>query len=109
MTPLDMLGLSIPLIQAPMAGVSTPAMAAAVSNAGALGSIAVGAIDAPAARDMIAAVRARTDRPFNVNLFAHAPSGAGGAMACHPRTAFRPVQRSAAHVASGNLSQLRDG
>lgn len=74
MTPLDMLGLSIPLIQAPMAGVSTPAMAAAVSNAGALGSIAVGAIDAPAARDMIAAVRARTDRPFNVNLFAHAPA-----------------------------------
>ena len=73
MNPIDALGLSFPLIQAPMAGVSTPAMAAAVSNAGALGSIAVGATDAAGARAMIAATRALTDRPFNVNLFAHAP------------------------------------
>ncbi|SFR83357.1 NAD(P)H-dependent flavin oxidoreductase [Sphingomonas jatrophae] len=72
MSPLDRLGLSIPLIQAPMAGVSTPGMAANVSNAGALGSIAVGATDASGARAMIDAVRAGTDRPFNVNLFVHA-------------------------------------
>ena len=71
---LDMLGLAHPIIQAPMAGVSTPEMAAVVSNAGALGSIAVGAIDASAARAMIDAVRERTDRPFNVNLFVHAPA-----------------------------------
>jgi nitronate monooxygenase len=68
---LDRLGLSIPLIQAPMAGVSTAAMAAAVSNAGGLGSIAVGAVDADTARLMIAEVRERTNRPFNVNLFVH--------------------------------------
>ncbi|MFT3997058.1 MAG: nitronate monooxygenase, partial [Asticcacaulis sp.] len=61
----------LPIVQAPMAGVSTPEMAAAVSNAGALGSIAVGATDAAGARTMIAGVRARTDRPFNVNLFVH--------------------------------------
>ena len=73
MNPIDALDLSLPLIQAPMAGVSTPAMAAAVSNAGALGSIAVGATNAAGARTMIAATRALTDRPFNVNLFAHAP------------------------------------
>lgn len=70
--PADRLGLSIPLVQAPMAGVSTPALAAAVSNAGALGSIAVGATDAAGARAMIAEVRARTTRAFNVNLFVHA-------------------------------------
>lgn len=69
---LDRLGLGIPLIQAPMAGTGTSHLAAEVSNAGALGSIAVGATDAAGARAMIAQVRARTSRPFNVNLFVHA-------------------------------------
>lgn len=69
---LDRLNLSFPLVQAPMAGVSTPALAAAVSNAGALGSIGVGATDADGARTMIAALRAATDGAFNVNLFVHA-------------------------------------
>jgi nitronate monooxygenase len=71
---LDRLGLSVPVVQAPMAGVSTPAMAAAVSEAGALGSIGVGATDAPGAATMIAGVRERTDRSFNVNLFVHGPA-----------------------------------
>ena len=66
------LGLRIPLIQAPMAGVSTPALAAAVSNAGGLGSIAVGATDAAGARAMIAALRAATGAAFNVYVFVHA-------------------------------------
>src|SRR3954465_5224226 len=77
MTPpplLQSLRLSIPLIQAPMAGVSTPEMAAAVSNAGGLGSVAVGGAGAGTARRMIAAVRSRTDRPFNVNVFCHPPA-----------------------------------
>ena len=68
---LDRLGLSIPLIQAPMAGVSTSTLAAAVSNGGALGSIGVGAMDAAGARAIIEEVRGRTDRAFNVNLFVH--------------------------------------
>ena len=68
---LDRLGVTIPVLQAPMAGVSTPALAAAVSNAGALGGVAVGATDAAGARTMIAAVRAATARAFNVNVFVH--------------------------------------
>lgn len=72
MTLLDRLGLAAPIFQAPMAGVSTPEMAAAVSEAGALGGIAVGATDAAGARTMIAETRARTGRAFNVNLFVHA-------------------------------------
>ena len=76
---IESLGLKHPVIQAPMAGVSTPAMAAAVSNAGALGSVAVGATDAAGAHAMIEAVRAQTDRPFNVNLFTHAPARADAA------------------------------
>lgn len=73
---LDLLGIRLPIIQAPMAGVSSPAMAAAVSDAGALGSIGVGATDADGARAMIAAVRERSTGPLNVNLFCHAPATA---------------------------------
>ncbi|HBU97962.1 MAG TPA: nitronate monooxygenase, partial [Thalassospira lucentensis] len=40
---LDTLGVTLPIVQAPMAGVSTPALAAAVSNTGGLGSIGIGA------------------------------------------------------------------
>jgi len=68
------LRLDLPILQAPMAGVSTPALAAAVSNVGALGAISVGATDAESARAMIAAVRQATARPFNVNVFVHAPA-----------------------------------
>ncbi len=72
----DSLGITLPIIQAPMAGVSTTVMAAAVSDAGALGSIAVGATDAASARAMIAEYCTRTARPLNVNLFVHAPARA---------------------------------
>ncbi|MCI4589714.1 nitronate monooxygenase [Sphingobium sp. BYY-5] len=91
MNPLEALHLSLPLIQAPMAGVSTPDMAAAVSNAGALGSIAVGAVEAPAAREMIASVRARTARPFNVNLFVHSPAQARPDVEARWLTALKPL------------------
>lgn len=70
---LQRLTLIHPIIQAPMAGVSTPALAAAVAEAGALGSIAAGNAPAAALAGQIAEVRARTARPFNVNLFCHQP------------------------------------
>ena len=73
MTVLDRFALRAPIIQAPMAGVSTPGMAAAVSNAGAMGSVAIGALGAAAARSVMTEVRALTDRAFNVNVFAHQP------------------------------------
>lgn len=63
-----------PIIQAPMAGVSTPALAAAVSNAGGLGSLGLGASSVEQARRLIGETRALTTRPFNVNLFCHAPA-----------------------------------
>ncbi|QGA90356.1 NAD(P)H-dependent flavin oxidoreductase [Bordetella parapertussis] len=73
------LGLTLPVVQAPMAGVSTPALAAAVSNAGGLGSLGLGAMNADAARQAIALTREQTMRPFNVNLFCHAPATADAA------------------------------
>ncbi len=76
---LSLLDIRYPIIQAPMAGVSTPALAAAVSEADGLGSIAVGTSTPEGARAAIAAVRERTDRPFNVNVFTHAPAQADAA------------------------------
>jgi nitronate monooxygenase len=62
-----------------MAGVSTPALAAAVAEQGGLGSIGVGATDAAGARAMIEETQARTTRAFNVNLFVHAGATANPA------------------------------
>ncbi|MGO2135895.1 NAD(P)H-dependent flavin oxidoreductase [Marinobacter sp.] len=54
-----------------MVGVSAPELAAAVSNAGGLGSIGIGVSTVEKAREMISATRALTDKPFNVNVFCH--------------------------------------
>lgn len=70
----DRLGVKLPIIQAPMAGVATPQLAAAVSNAGALGSLGLGASTAEQAEAQIKATQALTSRPFNVNLFCHQPA-----------------------------------
>jgi nitronate monooxygenase len=70
---LAQLGIQHPIVQAPMAGVSTPKLAAAVSNAGGLGSLGIGASSAAQARQMIVETRALTTMPFNVNVFCHAP------------------------------------
>jgi nitronate monooxygenase len=74
MTPLQqLLGTELPLIQAPMAGVQGSAMAIAVSNAGGLGSLPGAMLSADALRSEIAAIRAGTNRPYNVNFFCHTP------------------------------------
>src|SRR5918999_598391 len=63
--------LEHPIVQAPMGGgVSTPALAAAVSEAGGLGFLAAGYLAPEAVRSEVAALRELTARPFGVNLFA---------------------------------------
>jgi len=64
-----LLGIELPIVGGPMAGVDRPELAAAVSNAGGLGSIGCGMMEPEAIEAAIAAVRALTDRPFAVNLF----------------------------------------
>jgi len=68
---LQRIGIKYPIFQAPMAGTATPAMAAAVSNAGGLGAIGIGAATASKAREMIQHTKKLTDKPFNVNVFVH--------------------------------------
>lgn len=70
----QLLAIDHPIIQAPMAGVSTPALAAAVSNSGGLGSLGIGASSVDQARAAILNTRELTSRPFSVNLFCHAPA-----------------------------------
>lgn len=66
-----LLGIDLPIIQAPMAAVQGSALAIAVSNAGGLGSLPCAMLSIDAMRLEIEAIRAATDKPFNVNFFCH--------------------------------------
>ncbi len=70
---MALLGTELPIVQAPMAGVQGHALAAAVSNAGALGSLPCAMLTPNAMRDELGALRGATTRPFNVNFFCHRP------------------------------------
>jgi nitronate monooxygenase len=67
---MTLLGARYPIVQAPMANNQPPALAAAVTNAGGIGSIPGSTLRADELREAIRAVRALADGPFAVNLFA---------------------------------------
>jgi nitronate monooxygenase len=67
----ELLGLQHPIIQAPMAGSTTPALAAAVSNAGALGSLGCASLSGAQLREQFEATRLASNRAFNINFFTH--------------------------------------
>jgi nitronate monooxygenase len=69
----SLLGTPLPIIQAPMAGVQGHALAAAVCQAGGLGSLPCAMLTPEAMRSELAALTAATDRPYNVNFFCHTP------------------------------------
>jgi len=69
----DLLGITHPIIQGGMAWIATAELAAAVSEAGGLGIIGSGSATADWVRDQIRQVRARTDRPFGVNILLISP------------------------------------
>lgn len=68
---LDLLGVEHPIIQAPMASATTPALAAAVSNAGGLGSLGCAPFTREKFSEQVGVLREGTNRPFNVNFFVH--------------------------------------
>jgi len=68
----ELFGIELPLIQAPMAGSQASAMAIAVSNAGALGSLPCAMLTPEGLRQELALIKAGTERPINVNFFCHA-------------------------------------
>ncbi|MBK3497022.1 nitronate monooxygenase [Viridibacillus sp. YIM B01967] len=65
----NILGIDEPIVQAPMAGVTTPEFVAASANAGILGSVGAGYLTAEATRKFIREVKSLTERSFSVNLF----------------------------------------
>ena len=72
---LDLLGLEHPIIQAPMAGSSTPAMASAAANAGCLGSLGCAMMTPEAYWAAYDQTRQGTNRRLNMNFFCHTPPG----------------------------------
>lgn len=90
MTCLAIVGLRLPLIQAPMAGVQDHRLAAAVSNAGGLGSLPAAMLGADGLRDQLSALQALTDRPINVNFFCHVPPSPDPAREARWRAALAP-------------------
>ena len=69
----QLLGIELPIIQAPMAGSQGSALAVAVSNAGGLGSLPCAMLTLEAMRSELAAIASQTSRPYNVNFFCHVP------------------------------------
>jgi nitronate monooxygenase len=67
-----LLGTELPLLQAPMAGVQGSRLAIAVSMAGGLGALPCATLSPQTIREEIAAIRAQTRHPYNLNFFCHA-------------------------------------
>lgn len=86
-----LLGTDLPILQAPMAGVQGSALTVAVSNAGGLGALPCAMLGPDALRQELAAIRAQTDRPFNVNFFCHTPPAPDAAREAAWRATLAPA------------------
>lgn len=90
---MSFLGSELALIQAPMAGWQGAALAIAVSRAGGLGSLPCAMLTVEAMRKELAAIRAATDRPYNVNFFTHTPPAADARREAAWRAALAPFYK----------------
>jgi len=88
------LGSELPIIQAPMAGVQGSALAAAVSNAGGLGSLPCAMLDLETLRAELGSLEAKTSNPYNVNFFCHRPPAVSAARESAWRAALSPYYRA---------------
>lgn len=70
---LDLLGIEVPIIQAPMAGATTVAMVIDANAAGALGSLPAATLSIEQLREALTTIRQGSTRPINVNFFCHQP------------------------------------
>ncbi|CAG1008854.1 nitronate monooxygenase [Burkholderiales bacterium] len=101
MTLQEILGIELPIIQAPMAGVQGSALAVAVSNGGGLGSLPCAMLGPDAMRSELEAIAKRTARPFNVNFFCHVPPLPSPAREAAWRAALAPYYRALGIDADG--------
>lgn len=89
----QLLGLELPIIQAPMAGVQGSALAVAVSNAGALGSLPCAMLGLDALQSELQALKAHARGPCNVNFFCHTPPAPDAAREAAWRAALASYYR----------------
>jgi nitronate monooxygenase len=87
------LGIELPIIQAPMAGVQDSRMAVAVSNAGGLGSLPCAMFSPEVMRKELTHIAAHTTRPYNVNFFCHTPPKPNAEREAAWRAALTPYYR----------------
>ena len=87
---LDLLGIEHPILQAPMAGSTTPAMAIGAAKGGGLGALPCALVSVDQARAHVAEFRAATTRPLNLNFFVHRPAPADPARAMAWRAKLAP-------------------
>lgn len=87
---LDLLGIELPIIQAPMAGATGSAMAIAVSNAGGLGSLPCAMLTPEQIRQEIATFSQASRGPLNLNFFCHRPPATDGERAIRWKQALKP-------------------
>lgn len=90
---LNKLKIKLPIIQGPMNNAATPALAAAVSNAGGLGSLALSLCSPETIARQVALLRQQTDRPFNLNLFVLAPAQATATELQNANNILAPIRQ----------------
>jgi nitronate monooxygenase len=88
-----LLGVELPIVQAPMASFQGPALTVAVSNVGGLGSFPAAPLSPDNLRIELAAIRAQTAKPYNVNFFCHAPPSPSVGREAAWRKALAPYYR----------------
>ncbi len=104
---IDLLGIEHPIVQAPMAGAMDWELAAAVAEAGGLGSLPCGMLSPQQIREQMDKIRARTGKPINLNFFCHAAPELNNAREAAWRNRLAPYYRElgvdpAAPVPSSN-------
>jgi nitronate monooxygenase len=87
----ELLGIELPILQAPMVSAATPELAAAVSEVGGLGALGSAMLPVDELRRQAAAVRELTDRPFQLNFFCNPPAEVGPELAARAREHFAAV------------------
>ncbi|MCF5048620.1 NAD(P)H-dependent flavin oxidoreductase [Pseudomonas simiae] len=90
---IDLLGIELPIIQAPMAVGTTTAMVIEASKAGALGSLPAAALSLAQLREALVTVREASPRPINVNFFCHQPPAPDAARDRHWKDLLEPYYR----------------
>lgn len=90
---LDLLGIDLPIIQAPMAGANGSAMVIAVSRASGLGSLPCAMLTPEQIRQEVQVIRSATRQPLNLNFFCHQVQAVDSAQESRWKNALQPYYR----------------